>query len=185
MAKLNKERKHPLIPIPKARQRQKQRHEPDFALREALYVLTGVDLTQITGFGPYTVLRLISECGNDMSKWPTEKHFVSWLSLSPGNKISGGKILSHKTGRTKNRATTLLRIAAVNVGKTETALGAFYRRLAARAGKAKAVTATARKLAIIFYSIMKYGKAYVEPGAVHYETHYRNRVILNLKKRCK
>ena len=185
VAGLNQEKASPDTPLPKARRRTKHRNEPDFAVRDALYTLTGVDLTQINGFGPYTALRLVGECGDDMSKWPTEKHFTSWLSLSPGNKISGGKILSSKTGRTKNRATTLLRIAAVNVGKTETALGAFYRRLAARVGKAKAVTATARKLAILFYSLMKHGKAYVEPGAEYYETQYRNRVVLNLKKRAK
>ena len=86
---------------------------------------------------------------------------------------------------TKNRATTLLRIAAVNVGKTQTALGAFYRILAGRVGKAKAVTATARKMAILFYSIIKHGKNYVEPGAEYYETQYRNRVLSNLKKRAK
>jgi hypothetical protein len=105
--------------------------------------------------------------------------------LSPGNKVSGGKVLSSKTGRTKNRATTLLRIAAVNVGKTETALGAFYRRLAGRVGKAKAVTATARKLAILFYSLMRHGTSYIEPGAEYYETQYRNRVVMSLKKRAK
>jgi transposase len=185
MAKLNQEKVTPDIPLPKARHRTKQHHEPDFAVRSALYTLTGVDLTQINGFGPYTALRLIGECGDDMSKWATEKHFVSWLSLSPGNKVSGGKILSSKTRRTKNRATTLLRIAAVNIGKTETALGAFYRRLAGRVGKAKAVTATARKLAVLFYSIMKHGKNYVEPGAQYYETQYRNRVLSNLEKRAK
>jgi transposase len=154
-------------------------------VREALYAHTGVDLTQIHGFGPYTALRLIGECGADMSKWPTEKHFVSWLSLSPKNKISGGKVLSSKTGRSRNRASTLLRIAAVNVGKTETAIGAFYRRLAARAGKAKAVTATARKLAVLFYCILKHGSKYIDPGADHYETRYRNRVVSNLRKRAK
>jgi transposase len=185
MAKLNQEKVTPDIPLPKARHRTKQHHEPDFAVRSALYTLTGVDLTQINGFGPYTALRLIGECGDDMSKWATEKHFVSWLSLSPGNKVSGGKILSSKTRRTKNRATTLLRIAAVNIGKTETALGAFYRRLAGRVGKAKAVTATARKLAVLFYSIMKHGKNYVEPGAQYYETQYRYRVLSNLEKRAK
>jgi transposase len=185
MATLNQEKVTPDIPLPKARHRTKQRHEPDFAVRSTLYTLTGVDLTQINGFGPYTALRLIGECGDDMTKWPTEKHFVSWLSLSPGNKKSGGKILSSRTGRTKNRATTLLRIAAVNVGKTETALGAFYRRLAARIGKAKAVIATARKMAILFYSLMKHGKAYIEPGAAYYETQYRKRVLTNLKKRAK
>ena len=185
MAMLNQKRVTPDAPLPKARHRTKQHNEPDFAVRNALYTLTGLDLTQINGFGPYTALRMIGECGDDMSKWATEKHFVSWLSLSPGNKVSGGKILSSKTKRTKNRATTLLRIAAVNVGKTETALGAFYRRLAGRVGKAKAVTATARKLAVLFYSMMKYGKAYVEPGAAYYETQYHNRVLSNLKKRAK
>lgn len=89
-------------------------------------------------------------------------------------------MLSSKTKRSRSRASTLLRIAAVNVGKTTTAMGAFYRRLAVRAGKAKAVTATARKLAILFYSILKHGSAYVERGA-----HYRKRVVLNLKKRAK
>jgi transposase len=185
IAALTCQREAPQDPLPKARHRTRQQHEPRFAVREALYTLTGVDLTQINGFGPYTALRMLGECGNDMSKWPTEKHFVSWLCLSPGNKISGGKILSHKTRPTKNRVSTLLRIAAVNVGKTDTSLGAFYRRLAARVGKAKAVTATARKLAILFYSLMKHGGTYIERGAVYYENQYRNRVIANLKKRAK
>jgi transposase len=185
MATLTCQKKAPENPLPKARHRTRQHHEPRFAVREALYTLTGVDLTQINGFGPYTALRLLGECGNDMSKWPTEKHFVSWLCLSPANKISGGKILSHKTKPSKNRVSALLRIAAVNVGKTDTSMGAFYRRLAARVGKAKAVTATARKLAILFYSLMKHGGVYVERGATHYESQYRNRVIINLKKRAK
>jgi transposase len=185
LAKLNHEKKAPDSPLPKARHRTRQRHEPDFAVRDALYTFTGVDITQINGFGPYTALRLIGECGSDMSKWPTEKHFVSWLCLSPGNKKSGGKVLSQKTRPTKNRASTLLRIAAVNIGKTDTALGAFYRRLAARVGKAKAVVATARKLAILFYSLLKHGGSYVERGAEHYENQYRNRMIFNLKKRAK
>lgn len=145
----------------------------------------GVDLTQINGIGPYTALRLIAECGDDMAKWPTSKHFASWLCLSPGNKISGGKILASNTRKTNNRAATLLRIAAVNVGKTQTALGAFYRRLAARIGKAKAVTATARKLAVLFYNLMRYGESFVEPGSDYYEQQYRNRVFQNLSRRAK
>lgn len=184
MARLTHDKETPGV-LPRPRHRTKQHHEPRFAIREALHALTGVDITGITGFGPYTALRLIGECGTDMSKWPTEKHFASWLSLSPGNKISGGKILSHKTRPSANRVSTLLRIAAVNVGKTDTALGAFYRRLAARVGKAKAVTATARKLAILFYTLLKTGSTFVERGAQYYETHYRNRVVVNLKKRAK
>jgi transposase len=129
MEKLNKKKVTPDSPLLKARHRTKQHHEPDFAVRSALYTLTGVDLTQINGFGPYTTLRLIGEFSDDMSKWATEKHFVLWRSLSPGNKVSGGKIFSSKTRRTKNRATTLLRIVAVNIGKPETALGAFFQKI--------------------------------------------------------
>ena len=92
-----------------------------------------------------------------MTRWPTVKHFTSWLTLSPGNRISGGKVLSSRTRRSSNRATSLLRLAAVTVGKSQTALGAFFRRLAARAGKAKAVTATVRKIAVLFYKTLRYG----------------------------
>jgi len=184
-SKLSSVKKTPSDPLPKARHRTKQKNEPDFALRQALYTFVGVDLTQINGIGPYTALRLIAECGDDMGKWQSCKHFASWLCLSPGSKISGGKVLSSNTRKTKNRATTLLRIAAVNVGKTQTALGAFYRRLSARIGKAKAVTATARKLAVLFYTLMRYGKSYVEPGAEYYEQQYRQRVLRNLSRRAK
>jgi transposase len=185
LSELNSAKAAPAKPLPKARHRTKQKNEPNFAIRQAVYTFVGVDLTQINGIGPYTALRLIAECGDDMARWPTSKHFASWLCLSPGNKISGGKILASNTRRTNNRASTLLRIAAVNVGKTQTALGAFYRRLAARKGKAKAVTATARKLAVLFYNLMRYGESFVEPGADYYEQQYRNRVLQNLSRRAK
>jgi transposase len=120
-----------------------------------------------------------------MRKWPTVKHFTSWLSLAPGNKISGGRLLSSKTRRSANCAGAIRRSAAVNVGKTQTALGAFYRRLAARTGKAKAVTATARKLGVLFYNALRFGMAYVDPGAAYYEERYRQRVILNLHRRAR
>ena len=181
---LNDARVTPEAPLPAVRHA-KSRNEPHFDARPALYTLLGADLTQIHGFGPYTVLRLIAECGDDMSKWPTAKHFTSWLSLAPGNKISGGRVLSSKTRRSANRAAVLLRIAAVNIGRTQTALGAFYRRLAARTGKAKAVTATARKLAILFYKALRFGMAYVDPGASYYEERYRERVLHNLHRRAR
>ena len=174
----------PEAPLPAVRHA-KARNEPKFDVRPALYTLLGADLTQIHGFGPYTVLRLVAECGDDLSKWPTAKHFTSWLSLAPGNKISGGRLLSSKTRRSSNRAAVLLRIAAINIGKTDTALGAFYRRLAARTGKAKAVTATARKLAILFYNALRFGMTYADPGASSYEERYRQRVIHNLHRRAK
>src|SRR5262245_51608333 len=180
---LNAERPTPPAPLPTVRHA-KSRNEPTFDARPALYTLLGADLTQIHGFGPYTILRLVAECGDDMSKWPTAKHFTSWLSLAPGNKVSGGRLLSSKTRRSTNRAAALLRIAAVNIGRTQTALGAFYRRLAARTGKAKAVTATARKLAVLFYNALRFGMTYADPGASYYEERYRQRVLDNLRRRA-
>ncbi len=149
-----------------------------------MYQLAGTDLTQIHGIGPFLALRLIAECGTDLSRWPTAKHFTSWLTLSLGCKISGGKVLSAHTRKTSSRVTVDLRLAAVNVGKTNTARGAFYRRLAARIGKAKAVTATARKIAGLFYNAMRHGMEYRDPGADHYEQQYRDRVIKQQRRRA-
>jgi transposase len=172
--------------LPAARYKTSRKtNEPKFAVREALFRVLGVDLSQIHGFGAYSVLRLVGECGRDMSRWPTVKHFTSWLTLAPSNKISGGKVLSSKTRRSANRAAALFRLSAVNVGRTNTALGAFYRRLASRVGKAKAVTATARKLAELFYNTLRYGMAYEDPGASSYEDRYRERVLKGLRRRAK
>lgn len=181
---LNEKRPTPEKPLP-ARRQPKVKHEPSFDVRTALYTMLGADLSQIHGFGPYTVLRLVAECGDDMTKWPTEKHFTSWLSLAPGNKISGGRVLSSRTRRSSNRTAALLRLVAVTVGKTQTALGAFYRRLGARIGKAKAVTATARKLAVLFYRALRLGMTYADPGAEYYEERYKRRVIDNLERRAR
>jgi hypothetical protein len=110
--------------------------------------------------------------GTTLSAWPTAKHFTSWLCLAPANKISGGKVLSSRTRHSGNRAAALLRLAATTVGRTDTALGAFYRRLSGRVGKAKAVTATARKIAVLFYN------------ALRHEDRYRRRVLANLPAPC-
>jgi transposase len=185
LAHLNEARPEPAEPLPPARSAPPRKNEPRFAVREGLYTLLGTDLTQIHALGPYTVLRLVGECGDDMSRWPTAKHFTSWLTLSPARKISGGKVLSSKTRRSASRAAALLRMAAINVGRTSTALGAFYRRLAARIGKAKAVTATARKLAVLFYNTLRYGTTYQDPGAAAYEEHYKQRVLRNLHRRAR
>ena len=134
LAVLKADKPEPEQPIPKVRHRTKQPNSVNFDVRTALYQLIGVDLTQIHGIGPFLALRLIAECGTDLSKWRSSKHFTSWLTLSPGCKISGGKILSAHSRKSKNRLTAHLRLAAVTVGKTNTALGAFYRRLSARIG---------------------------------------------------
>src|SRR5215212_2921355 len=104
---------------------------------------------------------------------------------APSNKISGGKVLSARTRRSGSRAAALLRLAATTIGRTETALGAFYRRLSARIGKAKAVTATARKIAVLFYNTLRHGMSYTDPGASYYEERYRRRVLANLRRRAK
>jgi len=169
---------------PKPR-RQRTANELSFDLSSSLQTLLGKDLTRIDGIGPYLALKLISECGDELSAWPSAKHFTSWLCLAPNNKISGGKVLSSRTRRSGSRAASLLRLAAVSVGRTETALGAFYRRLSSRAGKAKAITATARKIAVLFYNAMQHGMDYADPGAAYYETRYRDRVLNNLQRRAK
>lgn len=174
----------PEAPLPAPRSRTKQTNALKFDVRPLLYQLTGIDLTRIHGIGPSIALALIAECGTDLSRWPTEKHFTSWLCLSPGCKISGGKVLSSHTRKSNNRIATRLRLVATAVGRTETALGAFYRRLAARIGKAKALTATARKIAILFYRAMRFGMRYEDPGADQYEQRYRERVIKQLERRA-
>jgi hypothetical protein len=184
LQRLSQQKPQPSEPLPKPRHRTRQPNALNFDVRILLYQLIGVDLTQIHGIGPYLALRLVAECGTDLSRWRTAHHFTSWLTLAPGCRISGGKVLSAHTRKTKNRVTAHLRLAAVTIGKTNTALGAFYRRLSARIGKAKAVTATARKIAILFYNAMRFGMAYQDPGADHYEQKYRERVVKGLRRRA-
>src|SRR5438094_6903878 len=175
----------PASPAPPARTRNTPRNnEPRFETRRPLHQLTGVDLTQIDAIGPYSALRLLSEIGTDMSRWPTEKHFTSWLTLAPRNKISGGRLLSSLTQPSANRAAAILRMASINLGRSDTALAAFYRRLAYRVGKAKAITATARKLAILVYRTLRDGLAYQDPGAAPYDAQHRVRVLYRLRQRA-
>ena len=119
-----------------------------------------------------------------MLRWPSEQHFTSWLTLAPQNKISGGRLLSSRTQPSANRAAAILRLAAMNLGRTQTALGAFYRRLAFRVGKAKAITATARKLAILVYRTLKDGLVYADPGADVYDAQHRTHVVRRLRQRA-
>lgn len=174
----------PTTALPTARtRRQAQSNEPAFEIRLPLHHLTGgVDLSQIDGIGAHTALRLVAEIGTDMSRWPTVQHFTSWLTLAPRNKISGGRLLSSKTQPSANRAAGLLRMAAMTLGRTATALGAFYRRLAYRVGKAKAITATARKLAILVYRSLKGELVYHDPGADAYNAQDRTRRVRRLRR---
>jgi transposase len=155
-----------------------------FNLQSELYRVAGVDLTRIDGIDSSTALKIVSETGLDMNRWKTSKHFASWLGLSPGSKISGGKRLSGKTKPVVNRAAMALRLAANSLYRSRCALGAYYRRMKARLGAPKAITATAHKLARLVYSMLKYGTQYTDVGQEYYEQRYRSRVIQNLKKRA-
>jgi transposase len=172
------------LPAPR-RKRYPRPGELQIEVRSPLHRLTGgVDLTQIDAIGPQAALQLVAEIGTDMSRWPSEQHFTSWLTLAPNNKISGGRLLSSKTPPSANRAAVILRRCTMSITRTATALGAFYRRLAVRIGKAKAVTATARKLAVLVYRVLAGKLVYKDPGAAGYYQLNRRRELKWLRKRA-
>jgi len=179
----------PTLSLPASRSRRRrqfQENAPSFEIRSPLYQLTGgVDITELPGIAPYGALKLISEIGLDMHRWPTEKHFVSWLTLAPRNEVSGGKLLASGTQLSANRAAKTFRMAAMTIGRSDHALGAFYRRLAVRVGKPKAITATARKIALLFYRMLKHKMSYIEIPASEYDERQRQRLLRTLAKRAR
>lgn len=184
LQRLNATQDVPPTPLPAPRvPRRPIDNDPVFDIRTPLHHLTGgIDLTQIDGIGPYSALKLIAEIGTDMTRWASEKHFTSWLTLAPKNKISGGRLLSARTEPSANRAAAILRMAAMTLGRGSTALGAFYRRLAGRIGKPQAITATARKLAVLVYRTLKGELVYRDPGAEAYDGQQRSRVLRRLRR---
>ena len=170
--------------LPKSRTSKRARNTPAFDVRTHLHRLTGVDLTRIDGIDGHGALKIVSEIGLDMTRWPTEKHFASWLALSPGNKISGGKVLSSRTKSSANRVAAVLRMAASTLHHSRSALGAFFRRLKTNLGAPKATTATAHKLACLVYNMLKHGTEYVDQGQQYYEDRYQQRVLSNLSRRA-
>jgi transposase len=168
----------------KARRRSRPRHEPAFDVRAALFRFSGVDLTVIEGIDRTTALTILGEIGRDMSKWPTVKHFVSWLGLCPQHQGSAGRITSRHTRRGANPAARALRLAAQGCHHAKNALGAFYRRIQARGGGPKAVVATARKIAERVYRLVKYGEAYVRQEMAAAEEAYRARVLRGLARKA-
>jgi transposase len=162
-----------------------KRQTMSFDVRTHAYKLIGVDLFRIKGLNAETVLRIASEVGPDLSAFRTEKHFASWLCLSPNRRVSGGKVLSSRTKTSSNRAAAAFRQAAVSVQRTDSELGAYYRRMKARKGPASATTATAHKIARIYYSVVKSGQEYDERGAADYAQRERERALASLRKRAK
>lgn len=173
-----------LQPKKKPSSKRRKKNAPDYDLSAALQRITGVDFTTIPGLEALSIQTIIAEVGLDPNKWPSEKHFASWLGLSPENKISGNKVLSSRTRRVINRAAIAFRIAANSVSRSQTGLGAYNRRMKARIGAPMAITATARKIACIFYRMLKYGEEYIEYGVEHYEKQYEQKVLANLQKRA-
>jgi transposase len=170
----------PLGPAPKPNSHAK--NAPGFDVRACLYRILGLDLTATEGLEASSAQVLVSEIGTDMSKWPTEKHFASWLGLAPHNDISGGKVLRSKPLKGNRRAAQALRLAAQTLGRTQTALGSYYRRLRARRGPTHAITATAHKLARMVYHVLKHRTPYQPQSQETYDQHLRQRAIRHLKQ---
>jgi transposase len=169
---------------PKNKKTKPNKNTPQFHLSGELQRITGVDLTRIDGIDVMVAQTLVSEVGLDMSRWKTEAHFASWLGLCPDNRISGDKVLSRGTRHVVNRAATALRIAATTLLRSQTYLGAQYRRLRSKLGAPKAITAMAHRLARLVYRMLKYGQEYVDKGAEYYEQRNRQQQIEFLRKKA-
>ena len=156
-----------------------------FDLGAELKRVLGVDLTQIDGIGPVAAQVILSEVGTEMSRWPTEKHFASWLGLCPDHRISGGRILGRSTRPVVSRARNALRLSAYTLAHSNSWLGAKYRRLKAKLGAPKAIVAMAHHLARLIYRMIKCGADYVDKGMAAYEAKYRAQRINWLKKQAK
>lgn len=157
---------------------------PAFDARTLLFRFSGADLTIIEGIDDSSALTILSEIGIDMSRWPSEKHFTSWLGLAPQHRQSGGRVFSRRIRGGANRAARAFRMAAQGCHNAKNAMGAFYRRIQARAGRGKALIATARKIAERVYRLLKYGETYTRQTMADYENAYRIKLTKGLAKRA-
>jgi transposase len=154
-------------------------------IRSQLARVFGIDLTLVPGLNMVGVLIILSEIGADMKRWRDGDAFAAWLGLAPGSKISGGKVLSSRTPHVVNRVAVLLRLAALAVGRTDTCLGVFYRRMKARHGAPKGATATARKLAVLIHHLLTTGEQYREPDPKQYDERVRKNKVIRLMRQAK
>src|SRR5437867_209757 len=168
----------------KGRLKKKKGNAPQFDLRTGLFRMTGTDLTRIDGIDVMTATTIISEAGWDMSKWPDEDHFVSWLRLCPDNRISGNKVIGKGRLPTNNPITIALKMAATTLRLSKTNLGAQFRRLRTRLEAPIAIKAMAAKLARLVYRMLRYGMKYVDQGAAVYELRHRELQIKRLKAKA-
>jgi len=174
----------PADPALPSKPKRRHRHSPAVDVQTAAIHLTGVDLTMVDGLSAALVQTILSEIGTDMSKWPTVKHFASWLGLAPHNAISGGKVLHSETLPTTNRAGQAFRQAAITLARSPSAFGAYYRRKRAQAGPQFAQVATAHKIDRAVYFLLKHHVPYQDIGAEAYEQKHRERELAALRKKA-
>lgn len=153
-------------------------------MRKPLFQALGVDLTEIDGIDVGTALVILAEIGVDVSRFPTEKHFASWLGVCPRQYESNQTKKKRGPRKGKNRVAIGLRMAAQALGRTMSPLGLFYRRIKSRLGGKGAVTATAHKLACLVYRMLKYGKEYVQQSIEQYEQKVRKQVERSLQRKA-
>jgi transposase len=176
----------PLPPIgPSSKKNTHSKNAPAYDARAMLFQLTGgVDLTEVDGLHASTVQTIISEVGVDMSKWPSEKHFSSWLGLAPKNDITGGKVRRSRTLPGNRRASQGLRLGAQSILKSNSALGAFGRKVKARKGPEKAIVAVAHKLACIIYHMLKNKQPYRKMSVAEYDKAHLDRERRSVERRA-
>jgi hypothetical protein len=172
-------------PLPPKAHRHTKTNEPRCEARPPLYRLASVDLPTSAGMEAGTALIILSEIGTDRHRWPRVQHVWSWLGRCPQHQSSGGKVLSRRVRPGAQRVTVALRLAARSLHHSQSALGAFFRRLKARLGTPKAITATAHKLARLVSSLLPHGSAYVQQGLDAYEAQYRERTGTVMAKQAK
>jgi transposase len=173
-----------IIPgIPKSKRKVSGKHKVPFNLTAHLKEILEVDVTKVFGISELSALTIMSEVGTDMTKWKTENHFTSWLGLAPNTKISGGKVISSRIMKKKHHAGQAFRMAANSLYNSKSPLGDYYRRIRAKAGAGKAVVATARKLAIIYYKMVSNKEAFNPLALYEYQNKYKEKKINQLKKK--
>ena len=170
--------------VPRVKPGSKSKNQPKLNVRREIIRLTGVDLVAVEGISASLAQTILSETGTDMSKWPSDKHFGSWLGLAPHNDISGGKVLRSRTLKTHNRAGQAFRQAAASVIRSGSAFGAYYRRKRGQLGPMQALVATAHKIARTVYYMLKNRVQYHDIGAEAYEQKQKEREVAYLKKKA-
>ena len=169
---------------PRRKPHSHSKNAPAVDTRAHILRMTGVDLVAVHGISDSLAQTILAEIGTDMSKWPDEKHFCSWLGLAPKHDISGGKVLKSRTMKNRNRATQAFRMAAQSVSRSHCAFGAFYRRMKGRLGPAQALVATAHKIARTVYHMLKNRVQYHDIGAAEYNQQFREREMRYLQKKA-